>query len=63
MQHSADFTSLLGHQADIARAERELELRRMLDERRSLEAGDEPTQPVRRRGRATRVARFTLRRA
>jgi len=63
MQHSADFTSLLGHQADVARAERELELRRMREERRALGAGDEPTQPVRRRGRAIRASLLALRRA
>ncbi|HEY6799446.1 MAG TPA: hypothetical protein VI121_02295 [Agromyces sp.] len=63
MQHSADFTSFLGYQADVVRAERAIEIRRSIAERRSPGAGDEPTQPARRRGRATRVPRFTLRRA
>jgi hypothetical protein len=36
MQHSADFTSLHSHHADVARAEWELEVRRLADERGEL---------------------------
>ena len=38
MQHSADFTSFLAYQADIARAERAIELRRSITERREHDA-------------------------
>jgi hypothetical protein len=41
MQLSADFTSRLAHNADVARAERELEIRRSIEERR---VSSEPTE-------------------
>ena len=34
MQHSADFTSFLGYQADVVRAERAIEIRRSIAEGR-----------------------------
>jgi hypothetical protein len=46
MQHSADFTSLHGHRADVARGERELEFRRIAEERRALEAQSAAEAPV-----------------
>jgi len=55
MQHSADFTSLLGHQADVARAEREIEFRRAVEERRALEHEPAPSASVTRRRRAHRT--------
>jgi len=45
MQLSADFTSLHGHRADAARGERELEFRRIAEERRALEALSAPEAP------------------
>lgn len=64
MQHSADFTSLHGHRADAARGERELEFRRIAEERRSLEAqaaGEATAATVAHRRRARRSARLALR--
>jgi hypothetical protein len=51
MQHSADFTSLHSHHADVARAEWELEVRRLADERGELTtepaiAIPEPSSPL-----------------
>jgi hypothetical protein len=62
MQHSADFTSLHSHHADVARAEWQLEVRRRADERRELTAEPEVAASVSRRHhrriarRATRLA-------
>ena len=64
MQHSADFTSLHGYRADAARGERELEFRRIAEERRALEAQsapEAPAAPLARRRRARRTARLALR--
>jgi hypothetical protein len=64
MQLSADFTSLHGHRADAARGERELEFRRIAEERRALEAPSAPEAPVAplaHRRRARRAARLALR--
>ena len=63
MQHSADFTSLHAHRADAARGERELEFRRVAEERRALEAtdADAPVAKVAHRRRARRTARLALR--
>jgi hypothetical protein len=49
MQHSAGFTSLHAHHADVARAERELEARRLVDERRSVAAEPAAQASVNRR--------------
>lgn len=38
MQHSADFTSFHAYQADVARAERAIEIRRSIAERRERDA-------------------------
>jgi len=57
MQHSADFTSLHAHRADAARGERELEFRRIAEERRALDAEQEPAASVSRRRRPHRLAR------
>ncbi|MGW9183225.1 hypothetical protein [Agromyces sp. NPDC055661] len=64
MQLSADFTSLHGHRADAARGERELEFRRIAEERRALEAQsapEAPAAPLAHRRRARRTARLALR--
>ena len=61
MQHSADYTSFHGHLADVARAERELELRRLVAERRALEHEAPVAASVARRRRARRSARLALR--
>jgi hypothetical protein len=64
MQHSADFTSLHGHRADVARGERELEFRRIAEERRALEAqsaAEAPVATAAHRRRARRTARLALR--
>ena len=64
MQFSADFTSLHGHRADSARGERELEFRRIAEERRALEAQsvpEAPAAPLAHRRRARRTARLALR--
>jgi len=64
MQLSADFTSLHGHRADAARGERELEFRRIAEERRALEAlsaPEAPAAPLAHRRRARRTARLALR--
>jgi hypothetical protein len=64
MQFSADFTSLHGHRADAARGERELEFRRIAEERRALEAQsvpEAPAAPLAHRRRARRTARLALR--
>jgi hypothetical protein len=61
MQHSADFTTLHGHRADAARGERELEFRRIAEERRALEAQAAAAAPVAHRRRARRAARLALR--
>lgn len=61
MQHSADFTSLLGHQADVARAEREIEFRRAAAERRALEPEPVAAASVARRRRQQRPARLAVR--
>ena len=60
MQHSADFTSLHGHRADAARGERELEFRRIAQERRALEA-QSAGAPVASHRRARRAWRLALR--
>jgi hypothetical protein len=64
MQLSADFTSLHSHHADVARAERELEVRRLADERSELTA--EPAMAVslsrrHHRSRARRTTRLATR--
>ena len=64
MQLSADFTSLHGHRADAARGERELEFRRIAEERRAVEAQsapEAPAAPLAHRRRARRTARLALR--
>ncbi|MFE6253929.1 hypothetical protein [Agromyces sp. NPDC057865] len=64
MQLSADFTSLHGHRADAARGERELEFRRIAEERRALEAQsapEAPAAPLSHHRRARRTARLALR--
>ncbi|KRE31176.1 hypothetical protein [Agromyces sp. Soil535] len=61
MQHSADFTSLLGYQADVARAEREIEFRRAAAERRALEPEPASAASGLRRRRQQRTTRLALR--
>jgi hypothetical protein len=61
MQHSADFASLLVHHAGVARAEREIELRRAADERRSLSAEAATEVSVRRSRHARRASRLATR--
>jgi hypothetical protein len=61
MQHSADLMSLLGYQADVARAEREIEFRRAATERRALDAEPAPAASVTRRRRANRTTRLATR--
>ena len=59
MQHSADFTSLHSHHADVARAEWELEVRRLADERRLLAAEPATEASVNRRYHRRRAPRTT----
>jgi len=61
MQHSADFTSLHGHRADAARGERELEFRRIAEERRALEAAQSAEASAAHRRRTRRAPRLALR--
>jgi hypothetical protein len=63
MQHSADFTTLLAYQADIARAEREIEVRRLADERLVLtsEPATEASVSRRRQRHAQRTTRLATR--
>lgn len=61
MQHSADFTSMLGHRADVARAEREIEFRRLAAERRALEPEPAAAASVRQRRHARRAPRLAVR--
>ena len=61
MQHSADFASLLVHHADVAHAEREIELRRAADERRALSVESATEVSVKRRRRAARATRLATR--
>ncbi len=63
MPHSADFTTLLTHRADIARAEREIEVRRLADERRALtaEPATEASVNRRRQRHAQRTTRLATR--
>jgi hypothetical protein len=58
MQHSADFSTFHGHLADVARAERDLELRRLAAERRALDPEPRVAASVtrRRRGRTAWLA-------
>jgi hypothetical protein len=60
MQHSADFTSFHAYQADVARAERAIEIRRSADERRAL-AEQAPATSVTHRRRASRATRLATR--
>jgi hypothetical protein len=61
MQHSADFTSFHAYQADVARAERAIEIRRSADERRALAAEQAPATSVTHRRRASRATRLATR--
>lgn len=59
MQLSADFTSLHSHHADVARAEWELEVRRLADERSELTGERPPEASVSRRHHRRRAQRTT----
>lgn len=61
MQHSADFTSMLDHRADVARAERELEIRRLAAERRALDPEPVAAASTGRRRHSRRAPRLAVR--
>lgn len=65
MQHSADFTSFLGYQADVVRAERAIEIQRRIAERRDYDrardAGPVTESPANPRRHARRTPRLATR--